>query len=94
MEAQEEVQNQDSLSPSPSSPAIQLVTEDVVLTPIDVISGSAAIDQRVKDLVEDFRRFRSEWINSTAKEVRFLILLRLAISDVAHFDSKVVRERK
>jgi hypothetical protein len=74
IDVQGEVQNQDSLSPSSSTPAIQSVTENGVLTPGDVASGSAlsaAMDQRIKDLGEDFWRFHSKWINNSTQEVRF-----------------------
>ena len=71
IEAQQEVQNQDSLSPSSSSSPIQSVTENIVVTSEDVISGSAAIDQRVKDLVEDFWKFHLKWIDNVVQEVRF-----------------------
>jgi hypothetical protein len=71
IEAQQEVQNQDSLSPSSSSSPIRSVTENIVVTSGDVISGSAAIDQRVKDLVEDFWKFHLKWIDNVVQEVRF-----------------------
>jgi len=53
IEAQEDGQNHESLSPSSSSLAIRPVIENVV-TPGDVAAGSVAIDQCMKDLVEDF----------------------------------------
>jgi hypothetical protein len=72
---QEEVQNQDSesLSPSSSSLVIQLVTENVI-TPEDITLGSIAIDPHMKDLVEGFWRFQLKWINTTVKEVHFSLL--------------------
>jgi hypothetical protein len=75
IEAQEEVQNQDLLSPSSSSLVIRPITEDVVTPgPGDVTSGSAVIDQHVKDSVEDFWRFHLKWINNAAQEVCFFLL--------------------
>jgi len=91
IEAQEDGQNYESLSPSSSSPAIRPVTENVV-TPGDVAAGSVAIDQRVKDLVEDFWKFHLNWINNAAQEV--CISLPSGISGIAHFQfwSEVVGE--
>ena len=69
VEARKEVQNQDSLSPSSSSAAIQPVTENVV-TQGGVTSGSAVTDQ-VEDLKKEFWEYYSNWINDAAKEVLF-----------------------
>lgn len=69
VEAQE-IENQDLLSPSSSSPAIWPITESIA-TPGDVASGSVSLDERVKNSVDVFWRFRSKWINDAVKEVRF-----------------------
>jgi hypothetical protein len=83
IEAQKEVQNQESLSPSSSSPAIRSVTENLSVTPTDVASGSVATDRHVQGLVEDFWRRHSKWINNIVQEVRFS--LSSGISAVTHF---------
>lgn len=59
---------------NPSEENIEVQEAEDVVTPGGVASGSAAIDQRVKDSVEDFWRFHSKWIDDAVQEVRFSLL--------------------